>query len=236
MPSVIRADKGGMRVTLAGWMFGGWACAAVLAGSVLMSFHQPFRTPGEGIMSLGHAPDGGSWRMLHVVSGSCGCSQKVMDHLLQRGPVAGVQEEVLVVDGGEPYLTGSAARLEKLAKAGFVVSHVKASAIPADAGLKGVPLLAVASPGRGAVYVGGYGSGGDQDGTILRELMAGRKASPLAAIGCAVGLRIRRAADPLRLKYQGSVERVETRVPAAKADAEEVGGEAEGVLQGLKPG
>ncbi len=216
MPSVIRADKGGMRVTLAGWMFGGWACAAVLAGSMLMSFHQPFRTPGEGIMSLGHAPDRSSWRMLHVVSGSCGCSQKVMDHLLQRGPVAGVQEE--------------------LAKAGFFVSHVKASAIPADAGLKGVPLLAVASPGRGAVYVGGYGSGGDQDGTILRELMAGRKASPLAAIGCAVGLRIQRAADPLRLKYQGSVERVETRVPAAKADAEEVGGEAEGVLQGLKPG
>jgi hypothetical protein len=189
-----------MRVSPAAWIFGAWACAAVLAGSVLMSFHQPFRTPGERIMSLAQGRDDGSWRMLHLVSGGCGCSQRVMRHLLERGAIAGVEEEVLAVDGGEPYLAGSAALLEKLSQAGFLVNHVAASAIPADTGLNGVPLLAVASPGRQTVYVGGYGSGGDQDGVILRELMAGRKAEPFAAIGCAVGSRLRRAVDPFQLK------------------------------------
>jgi hypothetical protein len=190
-----------MRVSINAWLFGGWAGAVVLAGGALMSFHQPFVTPGERILGLGRVVDGGGWRMLHVVSGSCGCSQKVMRHLLERGPMPGVQEEVVVVDGGEPYLDGSAGLMAGLAQAGFAVSHLAAAEVPADAGLHGVPLLVVAKPGRSVVYVGGYGAGGDQDGAIVRALRADQKATPLAVVGCAVGARVRREADPLHLKY-----------------------------------
>jgi hypothetical protein len=60
----------------------------------------------------------------------------------------------------------------------------------------------VARPDGHIAYMGGYGSGGDQDGRILDEARAGGTVQRLAIVGCAVGKRARAAADPLGMKYR----------------------------------
>ena len=139
--------------------------------------------------------------MLHVLSGSCGCSQRVMAHLLRRGVSGGVFEQILVVDGNEPYLPESADLLGRLAATGFQVTHIRASNVPAAVGLHGLPLLMLATAEGRVRYKGGYGMNGDQDAAILRQVIVGRAPRALAVLGCAVGAELRRKADPFGLKY-----------------------------------
>jgi len=113
----------------------------------------------------------------------------------------GVVEEIVIVDGQEPYLPGSAELLTRLAKEGFAVNHIEAASLPPAAGLRGVPLLVLAGPEGSVRYSGGYGGNGDQDAVLLREIEAGHEIKPLAVVGCAVGSRLRRSADPFHLKY-----------------------------------
>jgi hypothetical protein len=189
------------KFTRTSWLLAVWAAAVILIGAALMSYHQPFRTPSNAVLALVKQPDGQRWRALHVLSGSCGCSQKVMLHLLQRGPIAGISEQILVVDGEEDYLPGSHMLLARLDHEGFAVTHVAAKDIPQTAGLYGVPLLVLASPGNKIAYMGGYGARGDQDGNILQQIRFGKTPEVLAVRGCAVGERLRRKADPFHLKY-----------------------------------
>jgi hypothetical protein len=178
-----------------------WAGVAVLAGAILTSFHQPMRQPEAKILTLTRGEAKNRWRLVHFLSGSCGCSQRVMRHLLARGRFAGVAEEVVLVDGGEEYLPGSRELADELDRTGFVVTHIRTDAIPRDAGLHGVPVLVVARPDGPIVYMGGYGSGSDQDTRIFDEARAGGTVRRLAIVGCAVGARARAAADPFRMKY-----------------------------------
>ena len=182
-------------------MFAAWALAVVLVGGILTSFHQPFRAPDGSILSLGKQPPRPEWRALHILSGSCGCSQRVMQHLLRRRPFNGVAEEIVVVDGDAPYLSGSSELLAGLAGEGFSVSHVAAKDLPQETGLHGVPLLVFASPVNKIAYVGGYGSSEDRDGEILEQVRSGQTPTALAVLGCAIGKGLRRNADPFHLKY-----------------------------------
>jgi len=182
-------------------MFAVWALSVVLLGSVFTSYHQPFLTPGNGILGVAKSTDAHGWRAVHVLSAGCACSQKVMRHLLQRKEFPGVAEQILLIDGQESYLPGSEQLLTQLAQAGFPIAHLQADDLPPDAGLHGVPVLAIASPNGQVAYVGGYGSAGDQDGAILQQVQMGRAPKPLAILGCALGNRLRRKADPFHIKY-----------------------------------
>ncbi len=200
------------------WLMTGlgiWVAAVLLIGAVLTSYHQPIRPPQDSILSLvstprepalrpaadSVSPAGGGFRMLHVLSGSCGCSQRVMAHLLRRGAGKGVLEQILVVDDAGPYLPESAGMLDQLAAAGFQVTHLRASAVPAAVGLHGVPLLVLATADGVVRYKGGYGMNGDQDTAVLSRVSAGGVPRVLAVLGCAVGAELRRKADPFGLKY-----------------------------------
>lgn len=189
------------KVTGASWLFIAWAAVVILIGSALISFHQPFQAPSGSILTLAKQPVGGQWQVLHVLSGSCGCSQKVMQHLLKRHPFYGMAEQVLIIDGDEPYLPESNALLAQLRQKGFPVTHIAAKNIPQSTGLYGVPLLVVALPDSKIAYMGGYGNRGDQDGEILQQIRSGQAPRPLAVRGCAIGARLRRTADPFHLKY-----------------------------------
>ena len=178
-----------------------WAVLVVLVGAALTSFHQPFRTPDEKLLVLMADPGHGEWKAMHVLSGGCVCSRRVMLHLLARKKMDHVVEQVLMVDDQVPYLPDAETLLGKLRDAGFPVRHIAADRIPDEAGFSGVPLLVFASPEGKAAYVGGYGPAGDQDAAIYANISAGRPQKPLHVIGCAVGSRIRRAVDPLHLKY-----------------------------------
>lgn len=178
-----------------------WAIAVILVGGALMSYHQPFQLPSPTILSLAKQTDIHQWEAVHVLSGSCGCSQRVMRHLLERHPSDGIQEQILMVDSEEPELPETGTLLARLRLEGFPVTHIAAINIPADIGLNGLPLLVLASPEKKVAYLGGYGTRGDQDGRIFRQIRSGETPQTLAVIGCAVGSRLRRKVDPLHLKY-----------------------------------
>jgi len=184
------------------WFFGLWSVLAVVLGSVLMSYHQPFVQPSDGVLSLAGPGDGIHWRAVHLLSGSCGCSQVVMKHLLKRGPLSEVAEQVIVVDGAEAYLPGGAELIRALKTRGFAVSHLSTRDVPAQAGLRGVPLLVYARPDGRPAYVGGYGMSADGDQAIYRQVRAGGKPRPLPVLGCAVGAVLRHTVDPFGLKYR----------------------------------
>jgi hypothetical protein len=120
---------------------------------------------------------------------------------LIRHRLDGVSEQIVLVDGPEDYLPGSAALALALEAEGFKVSHIAAKDIPEDSGLKGVPLLVFSSPDRKVAYIGGYGATGDGDKVIYEQIRQGAKPRTLPVRGCAIGDRIRRKADPFRLKY-----------------------------------
>ena len=179
---------------------GMWAVLAVVLGSVLMSYHQPFVQPSDALLVLAGPGDGTHWRAVHLLSGSCGCSQVVMKHLLKRGKLSEVAEQVIIVDGAETYLPDSEALMRTLQTRGFAVSHLSIRDVPAQAGLRGVPLLMYASPDDRPEYVGGYGMNSDKDEEIYRKVRAGGTPRPLPLLGCAVGAALRSSVDPFRFK------------------------------------
>ncbi len=197
-----RAGNGAGRVLLALW-----AAAALLAGGMLTSFHQPFAGPwarvaglaGSGMQASGREA---GWGVVHVLSGSCACSQRVMRHLLERRQTDGVMEEVVLVDDGEAYLAGSAELIERMRDAGFAVSRRTAAELVGEYGVRGVPLLLVISPGRKLAYAGGYGERSDADTGIVERLRAGKQADALPILGCATGHALRAASDPFGWKYR----------------------------------
>ena len=179
-----------------------WLIAVVLTGATLESFHQPFREPDVQQLGalLGKEPVG-SWRMLHILSGACGCSQRVMKHLLDRRALPGILETVVLVEDGTPYLEGSDGMLSELEHAGMQVEHMSADFLNASFGLHGVPLLLIAGPDGSVVYSGGYGEHSDGDVTAWDETRSGRTPHRFAVVGCAVGRHLQQRFDPARLKY-----------------------------------
>lgn len=189
------------------WFFAAWAAGVVLTGGILTSFHQPFRLPDEHSLSVVLAQNSGTeratpqWTATHLLSGSCGCSRRVMDHLIQRRQVPGVTEQVVIIDGGEAYLPGTAQEMTALQQSGFKLRHIADEEMPVYFGLHGVPLLVVTAPGGSVVYLGGYGTAEDGYEEIFRKVRSGVKVAPLPVVGCAIGRRNRRSVDPFRLKY-----------------------------------
>jgi hypothetical protein len=180
-----------------------WAVAALTIGSALTSYHQPLLAPGEAILTIAGTPSPAKWQAIHVLSGACGCSQRVMRYLLARGPMAGSLEQIIVTDGDEPNLPGTDLLLRQLKDAKFQVNHRRSEDLVRDTGMRGVPILVIISPNRTVEYLGGYGMKGDQADLILARTMAGTSGAPLPIFGCAVGERIRQQADPFGLKYEG---------------------------------
>jgi len=182
-------------------VFGTWTVAVIVLGGILTSYHQALRTPGEGILALASTPSTPGWRAIHVLSGSCGCSQRVMRHLVSRPKFDGVTEQVVLVDDQEPLLPGSSELISQLKVRGFLPKRVAVRDIPPSVGLRGVPLLVIASPEDRIAYIGGYGDHSDQDVSIMQKVRSGASASPLPIVGCAVGRSLRRSVDPFHLKY-----------------------------------
>lgn len=202
--------------SLTSWFFAVWAVGVVLIGGALTSFHQPFRLPEAEALSRGlgkYSPLGDgppAWKMTHLLSGECGCSRRVMTHMLERGPASGVEEQIFLVDGGEPYLPDTDKVLTSLRSAGFPITHIADRDIPSNARFRAVPLLMVVSPEGGVAYLGGYGSAGDKDEDILDRVRAGSSVTSLPVIGCAVGNRIRKVSDPFHLKYMAANQAIES--------------------------
>jgi hypothetical protein len=178
-----------------------WTIATIVIGSALTSYHLPFRLPSRTILSLVAPTDINQWEAVHILSGSCGCSQRVMRHLLQRRPLDRIREQILMIGGEAPDLPDTADLPARLRLEGYSLTRIAATDIPAEIGLHGLPLLVVASPNKKIAYLGGYGPRGDQDIRIFKQVQSGEVPETFSVLGCAVGATLRRKADPLHLKY-----------------------------------
>lgn len=189
-----------------------WAAAMTVICSYLLARHLlTLPTPAAADPGLvaaiqrSRAPaEQGRWLALHVLLADCGCSRRVADHLVRRGPLAEralAERVILIRDPGQP---GQAPDLAgRLRARGFAIEELPASALPGRYPIEAAPLLLVADPAGAVRYLGGYSARKQGptllDAAILRELLQGRSPPPLPAFGCPATASLRAVIDPLRL-------------------------------------
>ena len=179
------------------WAFFAWAASTVLVVSLLVASHflvMPVPTASR-LASL--STHGEGWRVTHVLAKACGCSQRVLAHLLDRGAAAGFSETVLFI--------GTDATAEnRLRAAGFDFEQVTAASLETRFGIQGAPRLMVVGPSNDILYSGGYSpsrAGPISDLRVLAEAQAGRRLEAMPTFGCAVNPALQKRVDPLSLKY-----------------------------------
>lgn len=182
------------------WTVGLIVVAATLGASHLYAQPRP-RTNDPSVaasMALLRGHDDGIL-VVHVLYSECRCSVNIVEHLLDRGPLASAAERILLVGSG-----GEMAR--KLEARGYPVRTITQDALLADYHLSAAPLLLVLGKDDRLRYVGGH-TGHKQgldfrDVAIVEAIEADRTVSELPNFGCAVSKDLQRRLDPLALKYQ----------------------------------
>ncbi|MGC3990565.1 MAG: hypothetical protein QM796_12965 [Chthoniobacteraceae bacterium] len=183
---------------------GGWVCALTIPLAWLSASHDlPFQANQLPVPLLPKADDlvvAGKWQLIHFVASDCPCSRSVIKHLVHRGALHGVFEEVILV-GADPMLQ------TQLQARGFMVRTVTEQEIAKLPGLHGVPGLFVRSPAQELVYSGGYVPTGvvfladNLESSLLARLQAGEKVAAYQVTGCVASQRIGRELDPLQARY-----------------------------------
>jgi hypothetical protein len=124
----------------------------------------------------------------------------VIEHLVTRGPIPGVREQVLLVE--EEEVEGLESRL---IVRGFGVRKVTEAAFRDRYGMEAAPAMVVLDAKSRVAYLGGYTDrkqGSDiRDRHVIAEALAGRRAPPLPVLGCAVSRSLQQRVDPLSVKY-----------------------------------
>ncbi|MEL6111128.1 MAG: hypothetical protein AAFU85_34405 [Planctomycetota bacterium] len=137
-------------------------------------------------------------RAFHFLYGDCPCSRRVLDEVIERQPVNGVIERIVVI--------GDQKTDVQMAEAsGFEVDRCAPLEADAKYGVSAAPLLVVTLGDGTILYSGGYTSrkqGPDnQDVRILSSLSRGEEVENLPVYGCAVSEDLKQLVDPFRLKY-----------------------------------
>jgi len=94
-----------------------WGVGSLLGGAYLAAPHiavLPKPEPDEATAALRELAMGDQGLALHVLSAECDCSKAVLGGLERRGPHAGFNEYIALVDGGATLVAGARA-------AGFTV-------------------------------------------------------------------------------------------------------------------
>ena len=142
------------------------------------------------------------WQMLHFVDAACLCSNFVAQHLVERGPQAGLRERVIVLDTTKLEVS------EALSAKDFEVQRLAAEEMARRYNITSVPALVVFDKQKRLRYYGGYSDRTIhkytkiKDIEIYQELLAGRFPKDLPQFGCASSKELQAKLDPLRLKYE----------------------------------
>lgn len=143
--------------------------------------------------------DGSSKRIFafHFLYGDCPCSRRVLRTIVDRDPVHGVSERIVLI-GDDPELKSKA-----IAR-GFEVETVTPDELKDRYGVDAAPLLLVANSNGLIQYSGGYTSrkqGLDvSDVSIIHHIVNGQTVEELPLYGCAVSDTLKSIIDPLGLK------------------------------------
>ncbi len=182
-----------------------WAAAVLLVGSYLLAGHLLTLPKPEsaderlaaGIARVRTPQNEGRWLALHVLYTGCGCSKRVLDHLVSRGASSFAIERVVLVGGDDAI----AARVRA---AGYQYEAVTDATLESQYGVAAAPLLVIADPTNAVRYVGGYTdrkqSEKIQDEEMFALLAKGETPSPLPVFGCAVAKKLQDTVDPLGLR------------------------------------
>jgi hypothetical protein len=199
----------GTRIGLLLWAVGTLVLSAYLLAPHLLTLPKPpAHDPRlRGAVAAMRGPgDAGRWQALHILYEGCKCSQRVLDHLIDRGPADGYAEAIAVVsDGADPEAAARArADGERARGRGYRLEAVAPEALASRFGVEAAPLLVVADPAGELRYVGGYTERKQgpvvRDTRVFSELAAGKAPEPLPVFGCAVSDRLRSTVDPLGVR------------------------------------
>jgi hypothetical protein len=148
------------------------------------------RALAAGIADL-RAPGRGDWLVVHALYAACRCSERIVDHVLDRPALAGADEVVLVVGARPDWV----ARAEQ---AGRRVVTIGPEALRTRFHIESAPLLVIAGPDGEVAYAGGYTR--RKQGPVIEDVAiyqglraAGRADPPLPVLGCASSQRLRAA-------------------------------------------
>jgi hypothetical protein len=194
-----RVRRVGVSVGLAVWFVAMLLVGATLLGRHLLALPRPGAEDAafaRSIATLRTPGDAGRWMAVHVLYADCGCSRRIVEHLLVTDRPKDVSERVLLV--------GTDVDLEsRLTARGFPVTHVAPADLSERFGVQAVPLFVVAGPDGGVRYAGGYTARKQgpepRDLDILADARAGRPVDPLPVFGCAVSRQLQSTLNPLGL-------------------------------------
>jgi hypothetical protein len=171
-----------------------WLIMVVVVGGALTALHVlalPDQTPAW-------APPTGQWAALHALSGKCGCSRRVADHLEQRRANVDLHERVALIDP-------TPGQAQRLRAAGFEVDEVTASQLETKYGLTAAPTFVLRRPNGAVAYSGGYAPRGNLPARDLELVSQAQQSpapiAPYPLFGCAVSRQLQAAVDPLNLKF-----------------------------------
>lgn len=177
----------------------GWLGFVTIPLSYFSAAHfSPLPVAKEALVS-GEGGESESWRIVHVLAESCGCSRDVMAYLEEREKQDGVFEEIWLIDGNVD-------RVERLERAGYAVSLFEAEALCVSFGAEGVPFFQVIAPDGEVRYSGSYYDGRSRAGVGVSDLAiyeasrSGQLVEGKPVYGCPTSERLRSRLDPLGLK------------------------------------
>ena len=186
-------------------LLGLWAAAVLVVGSYLLAGHLLTLPKPEsaderlatGIASVRTSQNEGRWLVLHVLYTECGCSKRVLDHLLSRGADPFAIERVVLVGGDD-------ATAAKIRAAGYQYEAVTDATLESRYGVTAAPLLVIADPTNAVRYVGGYSDRKQaekiRDLETFARLVKGETPDPLPVFGCAIAKKLQDTVDPLGLR------------------------------------
>ncbi|MFT3713851.1 MAG: hypothetical protein QM817_39835 [Archangium sp.] len=138
------------------------------------------------------------WSMVHALSTKCGCSKRVLQHLVQRRAMTDVREEVALIDATPEWQT-------QLEDAGFSVVSLEAEQLRERFGVDAAPVLIIRSPDGALSYSGAYSQkrgAPPLDVELLNRARAGETPEAMPLFGCAVSRELQSRTDPFDLKYR----------------------------------
>lgn len=189
------------RPALALWAIIGFVIIGALAIAHDATLPRPPRAKPELVRALAArttVAERGRYTVTHVLYAECTCSQRILDHLAQRGARRDVSESAILIDPG-PEL------VQRLQAAHYRVETLTPLELQARYAIESAPLLIVADPAHQIRYLGGYTEHKQaldiRDDAIIDSVLAGRDEADLPLFGCAVSERLQKMLDPLGLKY-----------------------------------
>lgn len=189
------------KVALAVWALLAFLITGSLASAHLYTLPAPPKAKPQLVQALAarrQPGERGHVSVSHVLYAACPCSQRIVDHLVQRGARGDVAESVLLV-GNDRTLA------KRLERAAYRVEIVSPRALREHYAIEAAPLLIISQPNDTIAYLGGYTERKQglpiRDVELIERVKRGASLLELPLFGCATSRALQRLLDPFALKY-----------------------------------